>query len=59
MPDAPKDVLLLEVGIYDTKRLERIAQVLLESGARMVFPIRTENFHDTRVWWRNKIDAVA
>lgn len=58
-PVFDQDVLLIEVGIYDTEQLERIAQVLLESGARMVFPIRTANFSEMRVWWRSKKDAAV
>ena len=58
-PVAHQDVLLIEVGIYDTERVERIAQVLLESGARLVYPIRTANFSESRVFWRSENDAAA
>jgi hypothetical protein len=58
-PVADQDVLLVEVGTYDTGKLERIAQVLLESGARMVLPIRTENFDDRTFYWRSEKDAAA
>jgi len=58
-PVADQDVLLIEVGTYDTERVERIAQVLLESGARLVYPIRTANFFENRVFWRSEKDAAA
>ena len=58
-PVASQDVMLVEVATYDTERLERTAQVLLESGARMVYAIRTEKFSDGRVFWRSKQDVAA
>ena len=58
-PVADQDVLLIEIGTYDTERVERIAQVLLESGARLVYPIRTANFRETRAFWRSEEDAAA
>jgi hypothetical protein len=58
-PVIDQDVLLVEAGTYDTGRLQRIAQVLLESGARMVLPIRTEDFEERTVYWRSERDAAA
>ena len=58
-PVIDQDVLLIEVGIYDTERIERIAQVLLESGARMVYPIRTANIGEGTVFWRSEADVAA
>jgi hypothetical protein len=58
-PVADQDVLLVEVGTYDTGKLERIAQVLLESGASMVLPIRTQDFNYRRIFWRSEEDAAA
>lgn len=58
-PVAHQDVLLIEIGTYDTERVERIVQVLLESGARLVYPIRTSNFSENRVFWRSEEDAAA
>jgi hypothetical protein len=51
-PVRDEDVLVVEVGTYDTVRLERLAQVLLESGANLVQSVRTANYRDNRAFWR-------
>lgn len=50
-------VLLFEIGSSDRIRLERMVQVLLESGAKMVVPIREAELDDNTVYWRSERDA--
>ena len=49
-PVESEGVLVFEHGVYDTDRLERVAQVLLENGAQMVYPIRTGHFGEGVVY---------
>ena len=50
-------VLLFEIGSSDRNRLERTAQVLLESGPPTVFPIREADLNDNTVYWRSEQNA--
>ena len=50
-PVAGGDVIVIEYDCYDTDRLERTEQVLLESGARMVYLIRTAHLEDGADFW--------
>ena len=55
-PVSGYEVFLVEVGCYDTARLERLAQVLLESGATMCYPLRTEHFGQGLIYYASASD---